>query len=223
MTHRLLFSPLPACFFPHPFTFLTVPSSYDDAVAAGDGAYLLEEKADSPNVFSASIGNLPAGTVREGGFFSLAAVMFIYDFYTCLDSYPFSFILFISTASPSLPARKTVIITLKYVIELHMVDGALVFTFPANPFAPNRTQPKFTSPVNKDYLDVVPYGLTLTANYQMSRSEWGVYFWFSYLVFIFVLIYLFILFYFFFIFSFKRLSPPRSGQEDHLHVASHQL
>ncbi len=33
--------------------------TYDDAIASGHGAYLLEEKTDAPNVFSASIGNLP--------------------------------------------------------------------------------------------------------------------------------------------------------------------
>jgi hypothetical protein len=32
---------------------------YDDAIASGQGAYLLEQRKDIPNVFTASIGNLP--------------------------------------------------------------------------------------------------------------------------------------------------------------------
>lgn len=32
---------------------------YDDAIASGQGAYLLEQRKDVPNIFTASIGNLP--------------------------------------------------------------------------------------------------------------------------------------------------------------------
>eukprot|EP01116_Phalansterium_solitarium_P016045 TRINITY_DN3631_c0_g1_i2.p1 TRINITY_DN3631_c0_g1~~TRINITY_DN3631_c0_g1_i2.p1 ORF type:complete len:453 (+),score=131.21 TRINITY_DN3631_c0_g1_i2:115-1359(+) len=36
-------------------------NTYDDAIASGHGAYLLEEDEEKPNVFTASIGNLPPG------------------------------------------------------------------------------------------------------------------------------------------------------------------
>eukprot|EP01113_Clastostelium_recurvatum_P011179 TRINITY_DN1563_c2_g1_i5.p1 TRINITY_DN1563_c2_g1~~TRINITY_DN1563_c2_g1_i5.p1 ORF type:complete len:1057 (+),score=336.60 TRINITY_DN1563_c2_g1_i5:93-3173(+) len=36
-------------------------NEYDDAIASGHGAYLLEESKEKPNMFQASIGNLPPG------------------------------------------------------------------------------------------------------------------------------------------------------------------
>ena len=39
----------------------TAREEYDEAIAAGDGAYLLEQVEDKTNVFAANVGNLPPG------------------------------------------------------------------------------------------------------------------------------------------------------------------
>eukprot|EP01113_Clastostelium_recurvatum_P026748 TRINITY_DN3212_c0_g1_i2.p1 TRINITY_DN3212_c0_g1~~TRINITY_DN3212_c0_g1_i2.p1 ORF type:complete len:921 (-),score=240.09 TRINITY_DN3212_c0_g1_i2:11-2773(-) len=95
---------------------------YDDALAAGHGAYMLEESKDKPNMFEASIGNLPPG--------------------------------------------KEVIITIKYVIELHVgADKTVHFLLPTTRAIPNGTPGYTMFHVPKKEVDDSPehieYGLHL--------------------------------------------------------------
>ena len=128
------------------------------------GAYLLEEKDDTPTVFSASIGNLPPGKAV------LLTITYVVEL--DFDDGKLMYVVCLLCRAPSALA----LCYLSYFIVGRCTCKWKTFSYrlPTQPYAPNGRDPspKFTKPSAKDFTEEIPYGLQVIIN---VRTSWQVF------------------------------------------------